>query len=83
MSTTDSSIFNQRDNGHLINILEYVDDIIITGTNSQYAFSLISTLGLKFFIKDLGSLNYILGTIQVQKDGDSTLILHQYKYAHD
>jgi hypothetical protein len=41
----DSSIFNQRDNGHLIYILEYVDDIIITGTNSQYAFSLISTLG--------------------------------------
>ena len=42
-------------------ILVYVDDILITCSNSSAITELISLFGVDFGIKDLGSLNFFLG----------------------
>lgn len=41
--------------------LNYVDDILITGSDNNAIDSLLQDLHRKFAIKDLGSLNFFLG----------------------
>lgn len=43
---------------NLVFLVIYVDDIIITGNNSADINNIKTKLHNKFFIKDLGSLNY-------------------------
>lgn len=62
-------------------LLVYVDDIIITGSNSTSIDDFISLVGAKFAMKDLGILNYFLG-IEVQYF-NSGLKLSQMKYASE
>jgi hypothetical protein len=64
-----------------IYILIYVDDIIVTGTNSSIIESLIHSLQLEFKIKNLGCLSYFL-SIHVLRD-KSSLHLNQGKYITD
>lgn len=45
----------------VIYLLVYVDDIILTGNNSESLTDLIKVLSSRFAMKDLGSLNYFLG----------------------
>lgn len=47
-------------------LLVYVDDILITGSDSKEIAALVSSLHNTFALKDLGELNYFLG-IQVTK----------------
>ena len=54
-------------------ILIYVDDILITCSNSSAITELISLLGVDFGIKDLGSLNFFLG-IEVLPHGNGVLL---------
>ena len=42
-------------------LLLYVDDIVLTGSDSSLLSTFISTLGVEFEIKDLGPLHYFLG----------------------
>lgn len=62
-------------------VLVYVDDIVITGSNSIFITDLITKLSSKFLMKDLGPLRYFWG-IEVQHC-ESGLLLTQTKYASD
>lgn len=42
-------------------VLVYVDDIVVTGNNSAAVEKFIQRLGIRFLLKDLGSLSYFLG----------------------
>lgn len=61
--------------------LVYVDDILLTGNDSNYIKSLISKLGKSFLVKYLGALHFFLG-LEVKRD-KSKLFLSQSKYALD
>ena len=53
-------------------LLLYVDDIIITGSDSTVVSNIISQLSTTFEVKDLGPLRYFLGLqIDYKKAGFS------------
>ena len=59
----------------------YVDDIVITGSDSESILSLKSFLHSQFHIKDLGMLKYFLG-IEVMRSKQE-ILLSQRKYVLD
>ena len=79
---SDTSLFIQFTNTSTIFVLIYVDDIIITGSSMHAIKSIISHLGSRFVLKDLGPLHYFLG-IEVSKVADGSLHLSQTKYIND
>lgn len=60
-SMSDTSLFVKHQGSDLTYVLIYVDDIIVTGTDSSYISSLLTQLQSKFALKDLGDLHYFLG----------------------
>lgn len=60
-SRSDNSLFTFRNNSDCIFILIYVDDIIVTGSNSTLITDFIASLSVFFPVKDLGVLHYFLG----------------------
>ncbi|KAK9051967.1 hypothetical protein SSX86_028595 [Deinandra increscens subsp. villosa] len=80
-SKTDPSLFILRSARTLVYVLVYVDDIIITGNNTQAIDHVIHQLSSMFTIKDLGQLHYFLGIEVVHQNSD--LILSQRKYILD
>ena len=58
---SDTSLFIYKNHLFTMYILIYVDDILITCSNSSAITKLISLLVVDFSIKDLGSLNFSLG----------------------
>lgn len=72
-----TSLFVKHAGSDFTYVLIYVDDIIVTGTNTSYISSLLHQLQSKFALKYLGDLHYFLG-IEVVKD-DSGLFLTQKK----
>lgn len=77
-SKCDPSFYVFFENGFVVYILVYVDDIIITGNNIKSIHSLVSQLNFVFSLKDLGDLDYFLG-IEVQRQKDGSLIQTQSK----
>ncbi|KAJ9539370.1 LOW QUALITY PROTEIN: hypothetical protein OSB04_032103 [Centaurea solstitialis] len=73
-SKTDPSLFIFSKGGTLL----YVDDIIITGNNSDAINDIVSKLGNTFPIKDLERLHYFLG-IEIVPTGNN-VILSQKNY---
>ncbi|XP_024046566.1 uncharacterized mitochondrial protein AtMg00810-like [Citrus sinensis] len=67
--------------GEIIVVLIYVDDILITGSNSHLVEKVIHQLGAEFALKDLGEFNYFLG-LEVTSTVDG-LHLSQTKYIGD
>ena len=65
-SKSDSSLFYKWENGHILLVLVYVDDIIVTGSSYQLVQQVILNMQKTFALKDLGELNYFLG-IEVSK----------------
>ena len=57
-SKSNHSIFYKNSNSGLILLVLYVDDIVITGSDSKGILSLKSFLHNQFHIKDLGMLKY-------------------------
>ncbi|XP_019096554.1 PREDICTED: uncharacterized protein LOC109130916 [Camelina sativa] len=57
----DTSLFTYRQHGAIIYVLVYVDDMLITGTNTAYVTIFIHTLAARFSLKDLGEMSYCLG----------------------
>ncbi|KAJ4722662.1 Retrovirus-related Pol polyprotein from transposon TNT 1-94 [Melia azedarach] len=71
-----------RNTGHgCILLLLYVDDMIITGDDTDGIYALKTSLQKHFQMKDLGQLNYFLG-LEVLSDSDG-YYLSQAKYALD
>lgn len=75
----DSSLFVYKHGNDVMMVLLYVDDIVLTGSNSGLLSCLISALNTNFSMKDLGSLHYFLG-IEVTHTPQG-LLLSQSKYA--
>ncbi|XP_016737763.1 uncharacterized mitochondrial protein AtMg00810-like [Gossypium hirsutum] len=80
-SKAESSLFIQHSESQLLYVLIYVDDIIVTGTNSQTIDGFVRRLDAQFSLKDLGQLNYFLG-IEVQYTSTG-VFLNQRKYVLD
>ena len=60
-SHADTSLFILHSNGHLLYLLVYVDNLIITGDNPSMVDWIIKLLANRFSLKDLGLLSYFLG----------------------
>jgi hypothetical protein len=80
-STHESALFIRRTSQGLVLILLYVDDMIITGSDSTAIDEVKRHLFHEFEMKDLGPLRYFLG-IEVASSSDGYL-LTQTKYATD
>nr|XP_048337142.1 uncharacterized mitochondrial protein AtMg00810-like isoform X1 [Ziziphus jujuba var. spinosa] len=80
-SRADPSMFVYKTADHLIILLIYVDDVLITGTSSAIISKCIQRLGTAFALKDLGNLHYFLGLEVNMFDGG--LFLSQTKYTRD
>ncbi|VVA41216.1 PREDICTED: Retrovirus-related Pol poly from transposon, partial [Prunus dulcis] len=77
-SNADPSLFIHHSLLGTVVLLLYVDDIILTGSNSSLITSVISALTQEFDMKDLGQLTYFLGLqISYQSAG---LFVSQTKY---
>lgn len=81
-STADSSLMIHISGFICCYILIYVDDIVIMGNSDVTVSHLISELNAKFFLKDLGKLNYFLG-VEVSYPSSGGLFLSQSKYIFD
>ncbi|KAH9752513.1 retrovirus-related pol polyprotein from transposon RE1 [Citrus sinensis] len=80
-SKSDSSLFLRKTKVSLIMVLIYVDDILVTGPNSEELDSFIQQFNIVFALKDLGRLSYFLG-IEVLY-GQDCIYLSQKKYIRD
>ncbi|GJZ37802.1 putative RNA-directed DNA polymerase [Tanacetum coccineum] len=77
-SKFDYSLYTKHRSGMFIDLLVYVDDIVITGSDIDGINEFKLFLSTKFYIKELGSLKYFLG-IEVIKN-DLGLCMTQRKY---
>ena len=80
-SKSDYSLFILRTPHLTCFVLIYVDDIIVTCSNSSAITSFISQLGTEFAVKDLGPLNFFLGVEVLPVSGG--LLLSQHRYITD
>uniref|UniRef100_M1CY31 Reverse transcriptase Ty1/copia-type domain-containing protein n=1 Tax=Solanum tuberosum TaxID=4113 RepID=M1CY31_SOLTU len=78
---SDSSLFVQQASKHTTYVLVYVDDLIITGSDSDFITTFIHILDQQFSLNDLGSLHYFLG-IEVSPSSNG-IILSQGRYIRD
>ena len=80
-SQYDSSLFLHKTYARIVLLLVYVDDIVITGTNSLLITQLQQHLRSSFHMKDLGNLTYFLG-LEVHSNSFG-IFLYQHKYIQD
>jgi hypothetical protein len=80
-SKADTSLFIYDKLRVTMFLLVYVDDIIMTSSNSSAVDALLKDLRSDFALKDLGNLHYFLGIQVMKKNGG--LVLSQEKYASD
>jgi len=80
-SYSDYSLFTLRQGTVRVNVLVYVDDLIISGNDSGAIAKFKQYLSVCFHMKDLGALKYFLG-IEVARSGDG-IFLCQRKYTLD
>ncbi|KAM7530049.1 hypothetical protein LguiB_033459 [Lonicera macranthoides] len=80
-SQYDSSLFLKRTATGIVVLLVYVDDIVITGSDSQSIGELQQHLKSIFHMKDLGLLHYFLG-LEVHSCSTG-MLLHQHKYTQE
>ncbi len=67
-SVHDHCLFSRTDSDAFLALLIYVDDVIITGNNSQAIDKVKSALHDKFIVKELGFMKYFLGLGVVQSE---------------
>ncbi|KAK3005742.1 hypothetical protein RJ639_017145 [Escallonia herrerae] len=77
----EEEVYMKIPQGSFLAVLIYVDDVLVTGTDSAKISWLKHYLDTKFHIKDLGKLKYFLG-IEVAHSSDG-IVLSQRKYVLD
>ena len=80
-SKSDHYVFYKNSISSIILLEMYVDDIVITGSDSKSILSHKSFLHSQFHTKDLGILKYFLG-IEVMRSKQG-ILLSQWKYVLD
>jgi Reverse transcriptase (RNA-dependent DNA polymerase) len=80
-SCYDPFLFLSHKNNQTLLVLVYVDDLIITGSNTNQIIECIAQISCQFSIRDLGNINYFLG-VQVMANSDG-LHLSLAKYISD
>lgn len=80
-SQSDYSLFTYDTNGVQLQVLVYVDDLIITGSSAKSMIEFKGYLSSCFHMKDLGPLKYFLG-IEVARNSTG-IYLCQRKYTLD
>lgn len=58
-SMADSSLFVLQQDSALVYVLVYVDDILVTGSNTSLITTIIQKLSTSFALKDLGPLHVL------------------------
>nr|XP_028949296.1 uncharacterized protein LOC114821382 [Malus domestica] len=79
---SDTSLFVKTDGADMIILLLYMDDIILTWSNSSKVQEVIQELSVVFELKDMGKLTYFLG-LQVDYKTNGDIFLNQSKYIKD
>nr|XP_043639363.1 uncharacterized mitochondrial protein AtMg00810-like [Erigeron canadensis] len=80
-SKNDYSLFLKTVNGQMTIVAVYVDDILVTGSDSTSVSQLKDFLHQQFTIKDLGFLNFFLGLeVHYRDDG---IIMNQRKFTQE
>ncbi|XP_019232517.1 PREDICTED: uncharacterized protein LOC109213210 [Nicotiana attenuata] len=77
----DYSLFSKKTGESIVYIAVYVDDIVVTGTDTVEITDLKTFLNNNFKIKDLGKLHYFLGLEILYKDDG--VIVSQRKFTLD
>jgi transposase InsO family protein len=78
---SDPNVYTKKVGNHLIILVLYVDDLILTGSDSKLLNHVKTSLKKKFEMTDLGFLHYFLG-LQVLQTNEG-IFLSQSKYACD
>ncbi|XP_017189188.2 uncharacterized mitochondrial protein AtMg00810-like [Malus domestica] len=81
-SLSDTSLFTKKDGDDLVILLLYVDDIILTGSNTSKINIAIQELSEVFDLKDLGRLTFFLG-LQIDYKDNGDIFVNQTKYIKD
>ena len=68
VSTSDSSLFIRHSGKDVLFLLVYVDDILLSGNNSNLIQQTIAKLNSVFALKNLGNVGYFLG-FEAYRDG--------------
>ena len=77
----DHTVFYRHQDSRITILAVYVDDIVITGDDTEEIKKLKERLGRAFEVKDLGPLRYFLG-IEIARSSKG-IILSQRKYVLD
>ena len=80
-SHSDHTLFVKQRNGKVTALIIYVDDMIITGDDSDEIVKLEKNLSAEFEMKSLGDLKYFLG-VEVARSSRG-IFLSQRKYVMD
>ena len=80
-SKSDSSLFIYSKKDIILFLLVYVDDVLLTGNDSQVMSDIIRQLGVHVSLKDLSDLHYFIG-VEVQQTREG-IFLSQQKYIRD
>ncbi|CAN6687056.1 unnamed protein product [Malus baccata var. baccata] len=80
-SHSDHTLFVKRGSGKVTALIIYVDDMIITGDDSEEMMKLEQNLAAEFEMKNLGDLKYFLG-VEVARSSRG-IFLSQRKYVLD
>ena len=79
-SKSDNSVFYRNSGSSIILLVVYVDDIVISGSDSEGISSLKSFPQSQFHTKDLGILRYFLGIEVMQSKNEIFLSLRKYVF---
>ena len=78
---SDPNVYTKKLGNHLIILVLYVDDLILTGSDPKLINHVKYSLKQNFEMSDIGHLHYFLGLQVLQtKEG---IFLSQSKYAYD
>lgn len=80
-SNSDNNLFLKQRNDQITAFIVYVDDMVVTGNDSDEREASKKYLSQEFEMKDLGDLKYFLG-IEVSRSHEG-IVLSQRKYALD